>query len=99
MSFEDPFRIEARLFGEIIRFWVATQEVELRGITKVTLTVENTDVEKLLGADAESLLGHKCTTIPASTIHLPGPDFIDRVWSSSDRPIQVLRSLGTLHGH
>jgi class I fructose-bisphosphate aldolase len=58
----------------------------------VTLTVEsNTDVEKLLG--------HKCGTIPASALHLPGPDFIDRVWSLSDRSIPVLRSLETLFAH
>jgi class I fructose-bisphosphate aldolase len=66
----------------------------------VTLTVESkTDIEKLLGSDAESLLGHRCATVPASALHLPGPDFIDRVWSISDRPIPVLRSLETLFSH
>ncbi len=65
----------------------------------VTLAVDkNIDVEKILGADAERLLGHKCTTIPSSALHLPGPDFIDRIWSISDRPIPVLRSLQTLFG-
>lgn len=56
------------------------------------------DVQQMLGADAESLLGYKCNTIPASSLHLPGPDFIDRVWAASDRPIPVLRSLETLFG-
>ena len=66
----------------------------------MTLAVEkNIDVEKILGADAEGLLGHKCATIPSSSLHLPGPDFVDRVWSISDRPVQVLRSLQTLFGH
>lgn len=66
----------------------------------MSLTVDKTiDVEKLLGAEAESLLGHKCATVPASMLHLPGPDFIDRVWSHSDRSIPVLRSLETLYGH
>jgi class I fructose-bisphosphate aldolase len=49
-----------------------------------------------LGKDAEALLGHKCQTLPASSIHAPGPDFIDRVWAMSDRPIPVLRSLQAL---
>ncbi len=65
----------------------------------MSVTADKTlDVQKTLGAEAESLLGHKCTTIPASTLHLPGGDFIDRVWAASDRPIPVLRSLQTLFG-
>ncbi len=55
--------------------------------------------EKLLGAEAESLLGHTCKTLPSSSLHAPGPDFIDRVWSVSDRPIPVLRSLAALFGN
>jgi class I fructose-bisphosphate aldolase len=56
-------------------------------------------IEEILGTDAESLLGHTCTTIPAASIHQPGPDFIDRVTSASDRPIPVLRSLQQMFGH
>ena len=56
-------------------------------------------IEEILGTDAESLLGHTCTTIPAASIHQPGPDFIDRVTSASDRPIPVLRSLQQMYGH
>ena len=55
-------------------------------------------LEELLGADAQSLLEHRCTTIDASHLHLPGPDFIDRVWQGSDRPPQVLRNLEQLQG-
>ncbi len=55
--------------------------------------------ESLLGDEAAQLLEHKCSTIPTSTIHAPGPDFIDRVWAMSDRPIPVLRSLQTLYGN
>ena len=66
----------------------------------MSLTVEKgLDIQKLLGADAEALLGHKCATIPASMLHLPGPDFVDRVWSASDRPLPVLRSIQQLLGH
>ena len=56
-------------------------------------------IEEILGSDAESLLGHTCTTIPAASIHQPGPDFIDRVTAASDRPIPVLRSLQQMYGH
>jgi len=53
-------------------------------------------IEELLGSDAQKLLEHRATTIPKEKIHLPGPDFIDRVSSISDRPVRVLRSLQTL---
>lgn len=50
-------------------------------------------VESLLGADAKALLQHQCSTVSKEQLHLPGPDFVDRVWLHSDRPIPVLRSL------
>lgn len=53
----------------------------------------NPEIEKLLGADAKALLEHKCVTVPKEQLHLPGPDFIDRVFISTDRGSQVLRSL------
>ncbi|MDO4787252.1 MAG: class I fructose-bisphosphate aldolase [Fretibacterium sp.] len=56
-------------------------------------------IEKLLGKDAEFLLGHACKTVDAGMLSLPGPDFVDRVWSASDRPVPVLRSLQALFGH
>ncbi|CAN5683670.1 class I fructose-bisphosphate aldolase [soil metagenome] len=51
------------------------------------------NIEALLGDDAGTLLEHSCTTIPKEQLHLPGPDFVDRVWVASDRSIPVLRSL------
>ncbi|MEE2791460.1 MAG: class I fructose-bisphosphate aldolase [Acidobacteriota bacterium] len=51
----------------------------------------------VLGEDA-TLLEHKCQTIPAANLHLPGPDFIDRCASQTDRPARVLTSLQTLFG-
>lgn len=51
------------------------------------------DIERLLGNDAKSLLEHQCTTIRKDQLHLPGPDFVDRVWLPSDRKPGVLRSL------
>lgn len=57
------------------------------------------NVEALLGADAKSLLEHTCRTIPKEQLHLPNPDFVDRVWAASDRPIPVLRSLQQMFDH
>ncbi|RME73663.1 MAG: class I fructose-bisphosphate aldolase [Chloroflexi bacterium] len=54
---------------------------------------------ELLGDKADDLLGHVCQGIPKESLHLPGPDFVDRVWAQSDRNPQVLRSLQTLFSH
>ncbi|OGP74056.1 MAG: fructose-bisphosphate aldolase [Deltaproteobacteria bacterium RBG_13_58_19] len=53
-------------------------------------------IKTLLGPEAEELLTYKCTGFAKDSLHLPGPDFVDRVWVASDRPIGVLRSLGAL---
>jgi class I fructose-bisphosphate aldolase len=53
-------------------------------------------IQSLLGAEADDLLTHKCEGFPKESLHLPGPDFIDRVWVGSDRPVKVLRSLQNL---
>ena len=55
-------------------------------------------IANLLGEDA-ALLEHRCETIPASSLHLPGPDFIDRCAAPSNRPARVLTSLQALFGH
>ena len=52
-------------------------------------------IEATLG-EAASLLEHRCGTIPRESLHLPGPDFVDRIHGSSDRPVRVLSSLQTL---
>ena len=57
------------------------------------------DIEKFLGGEAKALLGHSCKTIDKARLHLPGPDFIDRVWRDSDRSISVLRNLQTTLNH
>src|SRR4030081_3320635 len=56
-------------------------------------------LESILGNDAASLLQHECKTIPKSQLHLPGPDFITRIFATSDRPTRVLRSLESLYDH
>jgi class I fructose-bisphosphate aldolase len=56
-------------------------------------------IEELLGEDAAKLLEYQSARIPKDQLHLPGPDFIDRVWSISDRSPSVLRSLQSLFDH
>src|SRR3989449_4906664 len=57
------------------------------------------ELEQLLGDDAKRLLEHHCKTIPREKLHLPGPDFVDRVYAQSDRPAAVLRSLAQIFNH
>jgi class I fructose-bisphosphate aldolase len=56
-----------------------------------------TDISSLLGAEAESLLEHECHTIHRDLLHLPGPDYVDRVVADKDLKPGVLRSLQTLY--
>ncbi len=56
-------------------------------------------IQSLLGSEADNLLNHKCTGFPKESLHLPGPDFIDRVCMLSDRSPGVLRSMASLFGH
>ncbi len=57
-----------------------------------------TPIAELLGSEAESLLTHTCRTFPKSALHLPGPDFIDRVVAGSDRTPATLRSFQQIFG-
>ena len=56
-------------------------------------------IEKLLGSEAKDLLEHKCKTVGADMLNLPGPDFVDRIVSPSDRSNRVMSSLTTLFEH
>ena len=55
-------------------------------------------IRTLLGDQADYLLNHTSTAIPKETLHLPGPDFVDRSFAQTNRNNQVLRSLETLYG-
>ena len=55
-----------------------------------------TDIRSLLGSQADALLNHESRTLPRSAFHLPGPDFVDRVFSQTDRSPVVLRNLQTI---
>ncbi|MFN0088067.1 MAG: class I fructose-bisphosphate aldolase [Blastocatellia bacterium] len=54
------------------------------------------EIEKLLGEAGQALLKHECKTISRDLLHLPGPDYIDRVWMDTDRHPAVLRNLQQL---
>jgi class I fructose-bisphosphate aldolase len=56
-------------------------------------------ITETLGGDADSLLTHKCKTIDKGRLHLPGPDFVDRVLSQTDRNPQVMRNMQSLIDH
>jgi class I fructose-bisphosphate aldolase len=53
----------------------------------------------ILGADAANLLQHQCKTIPKEHLHLPGPDYVERIYAGSDRPTRVLTTLQSLIDH
>lgn len=57
------------------------------------------EIEKLLGAEAESLLGHVCKTVSKDKLHVPGSDWVDRIFYPSDRNIRVLCNLQRMFGH
>jgi fructose-bisphosphate aldolase, class I len=61
-----------------------------------TATLGN--IEQLLGSKAESLLGFKSPKISRERLHLPGPDFIDRIYALTDRNVRVLTNLQRLFG-
>jgi class I fructose-bisphosphate aldolase len=56
-------------------------------------------VEEILGSEAPGLLQHQCKTIPKETLHLPGPDFVERIHLNSNRPVPVLGRLQSLFDH
>ena len=60
------------------------------------MAVDYSKIQELLGADAESLLNYSSPKISKDNLHIPGGDFVDRIWINSDRNPQVLRSLQTL---
>jgi len=51
------------------------------------------EIQSLLGKNAENLFGHKCQTVSKEELHLPGPDWIDRIFSGTDRNIRVLQNM------
>jgi class I fructose-bisphosphate aldolase len=57
------------------------------------------EIEKLLGDEAASLLNHQSKTVSKDLLHKPGGDWVDRIFSPSDRNIRVLRNLQSIFNH
>jgi len=57
------------------------------------------NIARILGDEAGSLLDHRCATVDREQLHLPGPDFLDRVMVHTDRPVNVLRNMRSVFGH
>ncbi|MBN4061773.1 MAG: fructose-bisphosphate aldolase [Flavobacteriales bacterium] len=62
----------------------------------MSTAVATSKIEEFLGDSAGTLLSHQCSTIPKEMLHLPGPDFVDRVVKDSNRNQQVLRNLSAI---
>jgi fructose-bisphosphate aldolase, class I len=58
-----------------------------------------TDTASILGAEGKALLGYESKTVSKSQIHLPGPDFVDRVFAQTDRSVPTLRNFQTILNH
>ena len=56
-------------------------------------------ITELLSNQAESLLNHQCKTISKDLLHLPGPDFVDRIFGISNRSEKVLNNLKRIYNH
>ena len=59
----------------------------------------STRIEELLGNEAQALLNYECKGVPKSSLHLPGPDFVDRIFALSDRPARVLTNVQRVFDH
>jgi len=57
------------------------------------------DIAAILGDQATGLLEHQCRTVTRDQLHLPGPDFVDRAFAPTDRPVAVLRNMQSILDH
>jgi class I fructose-bisphosphate aldolase len=62
-------------------------------------TTSTGNIETYLGAKADYFLGYKTPKISKERLHLPGPDFVDRIYAASNRNIRVLTNLQRIFGH
>jgi class I fructose-bisphosphate aldolase len=57
------------------------------------------NTRNILKEEDQVLLDHKCETVSSSDLILPGPDYVDRVFADSDRPVSVMRNLASMFSH
>ena len=65
----------------------------------MTTATALSEIERLLGDECETLLTHTCQTVPKQRLHIPDGNWIDRIFSCTDRSNRVLRNLETLFSH
>ena len=58
-----------------------------------------TNINALLGEEAQSLLTHSCKGISKTGLHIPGPDYIERIVAKKNRKPSVLRNLSAMYNH
>jgi class I fructose-bisphosphate aldolase len=63
------------------------------------MALSTSQIEELLGKDADSLLNHTSKTISKDSLYLPSPDHVGNVWGQSDRNIRTLRNLQSIYDH
>jgi class I fructose-bisphosphate aldolase len=59
----------------------------------------SSNLTELLGANAGNLLIHTCKGITKDQMHLPGGDFVERIFSISNRSAKVIENLKRMYGH
>jgi len=74
-------------------------EPQVAQVEEVVMKGNIDAINAWLGADADYLLNYSSPKIKKESLHLPGPEFVDRVFMDSDRPTQVLRNLKSLFHH
>ena len=68
-------------------------------MTRMSTSTSSTDLQALLGDDADALLGYTAKAFPAEHLTLPGPNYLNEVFTNSDRSPTVLRNLGWVFDH
>ena len=56
-------------------------------------------IEELLGNEAQDLLSYECKGVPKASLHLPGADFVDRIFAQTDRSVRVMTNLQRMFDH
>lgn len=79
-------------FDSLLEMW--GQSGKIRNMAR-----SYSEITSILGSEAQFLLDHKCKTIDQSLIHLPGPDFVDRICLITDRNNQTLGSMQRMFDH
>ncbi len=65
----------------------------------MSIVMSSNKIEELLGNKAAGLLQHECKTISKDMLHLPGPDFVDRIFLQTNRTAQTIRSIEQIYNH